>query len=120
MGIFSWLRRGVGFPPDGRHEKALDGSSQVEFVNSLAEKNPENVFLPYLYKTAEENDARSAKIQALFSRCLKPAMTFNDDGEVWICPELARELEKPENEELTELLLSMGKLGARLQKQGRF
>jgi hypothetical protein len=44
-------------------------------------------------------------------------VSFNDQGEVFLCPELARELEKPGNEGLTELLLSMGRQGAAIERR---
>jgi hypothetical protein len=58
------------------------------------------------------NDEDVAKLQALWSsgRFPKPSVSFNDQGEVFVCPELAKELEKPGNEGLTELLLSMARL----------
>jgi hypothetical protein len=67
------------------------------------------------------NDADAAKLQALWSsgRFPKPSMTFNDQGEVFVCPELAEELKKPGNEGLTELLLSMGKQGAAIERRNR-
>jgi hypothetical protein len=36
-------------------------------------------------------------------------VTFTDKGEAFVCPELAKELDKPGNEGLTELLLSMAR-----------
>ena len=48
---------------------------------------------------------------------LKPSVTFNDQGEVFVCPELAKELNKPGNEELRELLLSMGKQGSAIERR---
>ena len=34
-----------------------------------------------------------------------------------MCPELAKELKKPENEGLTELLLSMGRQGTGIERR---
>jgi hypothetical protein len=58
------------------------------------------------------NNEDAAKLQALWSsgRFPKPSVSFNDQGEVFVCPELAEELKKPGNEGLTELLLSMARL----------
>jgi hypothetical protein len=43
------------------------------------------------------NDGDAAKLQALWSsgRFPNPSMTFNDEGDVFVCPELAEELKKP-------------------------
>jgi hypothetical protein len=37
-------------------------------------------------------------------------VSFNDQGEVFVSPELAKELHKPGNEGITALLLSMATL----------
>jgi hypothetical protein len=65
------------------------------------------------------NSEDAAKLEALWSssRFPKPSVSFNDQGEVFVCPELARELEKPGNEGLTELLLSMGRQGAAIERR---
>jgi hypothetical protein len=67
------------------------------------------------------NDADTAKLQALWNsdRFPKPSVTFNDQGDVWVCPELAKELGKPGNEGLTELLFSLGKQGAAIERRKR-
>jgi len=67
------------------------------------------------------NDADATKLQALWSgsRFPKPSMTFNDQSEVFVCPELAEELKKPGNEGLTELLLSAGKQGVAIERRNR-
>jgi hypothetical protein len=44
-------------------------------------------------------------------------VTFNDQGEVFVCAELAKELDKPGNEGLTELLISMGRQGAAIERR---
>src|SRR5580704_15366392 len=65
------------------------------------------------------NDADVAKLQALWSsgRFPKPSVSINDQGEVFVCPELAQELEKPGNGGLTELLLSMGRQEAAIKRR---
>ena len=64
------------------------------------------------------NAADAAKLEALWSsdRFPKPSVTFTPNG-VFVCPELAKELEKPGNEGLTELLLSMGKQCAAMERR---
>jgi hypothetical protein len=64
------------------------------------------------------NGADAAKLEALWSsdRFPKPSVTFTPDG-VFVCPELAKELEKPGNEGLTELLVSMGKQSAATERR---
>jgi hypothetical protein len=65
------------------------------------------------------NGEDAVKLEALWSsgRFPKPSVTFNNEGKVFICPELARELEKPGNEGLTELLLSMGRQGVAIKRR---
>jgi hypothetical protein len=67
------------------------------------------------------NDGDTAKLLALWSsdRFPNPSMTFNDEGQVFVCSELAEELKKPGNEGLTELLLSAGKQGAAIERRNR-
>jgi hypothetical protein len=64
------------------------------------------------------NEADADKLKALWSsdRFPKPSVTFTPEG-VFVCPELARELEEPGNEGLTELLLSMGRQEAAIQRR---
>jgi len=56
------------------------------------------------------NTADAKKLEAIWTsnRFPKPSVTITEKGEVFVCPELARELEKPGNEGVTELLLDMG------------
>jgi hypothetical protein len=65
------------------------------------------------------NGEDAAKLEALWSsgRFPRPSVSFNNEGKVFVCPELARELEKPGNERLTELLLSMGRQGAAIERR---
>jgi hypothetical protein len=64
------------------------------------------------------NGADATKLEALWrsDRFPKPSVTFTPDG-VFVCPELAKELEKPGNEGLTELLVSMGKQYAAMERR---
>jgi hypothetical protein len=57
------------------------------------------------------NDEDAARLQALWNsgRFPKPSVTFSDKGEVFVHPEFAKEGNKPGNEGLTELLLSMAR-----------
>jgi hypothetical protein len=59
------------------------------------------------------------KLNALWAsdRFPKPSVTFNEKGEVFVCPELAKELDKPGNEGLTELLLSVGRHGSAVERR---
>jgi|SRR5277367_4639649 len=105
MNIFSWLFR---HDTPAAHEE----SPRVEeWINTLIEDGRKSTY--------GWNAADAAKLQALWSsgRFPKPSVTFNDQGEVFVCPELAKELDKPGNEGLTELLLSMGRQGARIEQR---
>lgn len=64
------------------------------------------------------NTADVQKLETLWSsnRFPKPSVTFTEKGEVFVCPELARELEKPGNEGVTELLVHMGRTHPRDQR----
>jgi hypothetical protein len=45
-----------------------------------------------------------ALVKAIGDRIGKPPIGYSETGDVYIHPALARELDKPENEELAELL----------------
>jgi hypothetical protein len=47
----------------------------------------------------------------------QPSVTFTPEGKVFVYPELAKELEKSGNEGLTELLLSMARQGAPIERR---
>lgn len=46
-----------------------------------------------------------ALVKSIGERIGKPPIGFGETGNIYIHPALARELDKPENEELAELLL---------------
>jgi hypothetical protein len=105
VNIFSRLFR--------RHKPSAHKESPTleECINTLIEEGRKSAY--------GWNGADAAKLQALWSsgRFPKPSVTLNDQGEVFVCPELAKELNKPGNEELTELLLSMGKQGSAIERR---
>jgi hypothetical protein len=105
MNIFSRLFRG--------HKPATlkESSALEQCINTVIEEGRKSTY--------GWNDAGASKLQALWSsgRFPKPSVTFNDQGEVFVCPELAKELDKPGNEGLTELLLSMGRQGAGIERR---
>lgn len=107
MNIFSWL---FGF---GRDTPAAHEASPTleECINTLIEDGRKSTY--------GWNAQDAAKLQALWSsgQLPKPYVTFNSQGEVFVCPELAKELDKPGNEGLTELLVSMGKQGAAIEQR---
>jgi hypothetical protein len=80
----------------------------------------ENAIWDYLSDPNREtpqgwNLADVKKLEALWIRnsIPKPSVTFTEKGEVFVCPELARELEKPGNEGITELLFHMCRIMGR-------
>jgi hypothetical protein len=82
-----------------------------ETLKKLQERaDIENAIWDYLNDPNREtpqgwNLADVEKLEALWIRnsIPKPSVTFTEKGEVFVCPELARELEKPGNEGITEL-----------------
>jgi hypothetical protein len=96
-----------------RHKRAADDGSPTleQCINTLIEEGRKSTY--------GWNSADAARLEALWSngRFPKPSVTFNDQGEVFVCPELAQELGKPGNEGLTELLLSMGRQGAAIERR---
>lgn len=105
MNIFSWL---FGHDTPAAHEES---PTFEQCINTLIEDGRKSTY--------GWNAADAAKLQALWSsgRFPKPSVTFNDQGEVFVCPELAKELDKPGNEGLAELLLSMGRQGAAIERR---
>jgi hypothetical protein len=105
MKIFSRLFR--------RHKPATlkESPTLVESINTLIEDGRKSTY--------GWNGGDAKRLEALWSsgRFPKPSVTFNDQGEVFVCPELAKELKKPENEGLTELLLSMGRQGTGIERR---
>jgi hypothetical protein len=98
MKIFSWLLR------DYKAVTVNDSPDVGECINVLIEEGRNSTY--------GWNSADAAKLEALWSsgRFPKPSVSFNDQGEVFVSPELAKELHKPGNEGITALLLSMATL----------
>ena len=98
MNIFSRLFQ--------RHKPAAlkEAPTLEESLNTLIEEGRKSTY--------GWNDADAARLQALWSsgRFPKPCVTFTDQGEVFVSPEFAKELDKPGNEGVTALLLSMAAL----------
>jgi hypothetical protein len=86
MNIFSRLLRGHK-PATLKEFPTLD-----QCINTVIEEGRKSTY--------GWNGTDASKLQALWSsgRFPKPSVTFNDQGEVLVCPELVKELDKPGNE----------------------
>ena len=83
----------------------FDPSKAAEAVSNLLEGNRRQI----------EADARrlSALINEVADHVGEAPVGFNENGEVFVHPELARELEKPGNEVLSEMLIAGARANAR-------
>jgi hypothetical protein len=104
MNIFSRLFRGHK-PATLEEPRTLEGC-----INALIEEGRKSTY--------GWNGEDAAKLETLWrsGRFPKPSVTFNDQGRVFVCPELAEELRKPGNEGLSELLLSMARSARHTQR----
>jgi hypothetical protein len=98
MNMFSRFFRRYKLAPLKQESPTLE-----ESINTLIEEGRRSTY--------GSNGEDAERLQALWSsgRFPKPSVTFTDKGEVFVCPELAKELDKPGNEGLTELLFSMAR-----------
>lgn len=85
--------------------RELDPSEAAKAMSSLIEEN----------RLQAEADAQrlSALIREVAGRIGEAPVAFNEDGEAFVRPELARELERPGNEMLREMLLMGARANAR-------
>jgi hypothetical protein len=60
--------------------------------------------MPYDFDFRSERERGRVIVKEISDRIGKPPLTYDDRGEVYVHPELARELDKPENTNVRELI----------------